>query len=295
MDNAGAYFVTTVLKAHEPFTTRRHSSVGCGIMTRVKSPFPGMDPYLEPHWLDVHSSLAIGARDALNRALPADLIASVEERVAIESETGGDQLFGPDVRVFEPPADETMIIENPADAAVIAPFRVLAQVEPITERFVRVVEAGSERLVTVIEFVSSTNKRGEGLHLFRSKRGELLASGVNFVEIDLVRAGDWRALMRPHRAGKRITTTYRVTFRVPKDPAAVYIHPIRLRDRLPSIVIPLRERDPQIKLDLQDLLDHAYSSGRYEKRINYRKAPEPPLEADDAAWADQLLKSVEKH
>jgi hypothetical protein len=31
-----------------------------------------MDPYLEPHWLDVHASLAIGSRDSLNEQLPDD-------------------------------------------------------------------------------------------------------------------------------------------------------------------------------------------------------------------------------
>jgi hypothetical protein len=25
----------------------------------MNSPFPGMDPYLEPHWLDVHARLVL--------------------------------------------------------------------------------------------------------------------------------------------------------------------------------------------------------------------------------------------
>jgi hypothetical protein len=258
----------------------------------MKSPFPGMDPYLEPHWLDVHTKLTTYAADTLNEKLPPDLIASTEERVAVESESGEDHLFGPDVRIFEPPADETTTIENPAGAAVAAPFRLLAQIEPITERFVRIIEAGTERLITVIEFVSPTNKRPEGVAAFKSKRAELLASGVNFVEVDLIRAGDWRALLRPHRCGKRATATFRVAIRVPKDPAAVYLHPIRLQDRLPSIPIPLRPNDPEIKLDLQALLDHAYASGRYERRLDYSKPCTPPLDPADATWTDQLLKST---
>jgi hypothetical protein len=35
----------------------------------MKSPFPGMDPYLEQHWLDVHHRLATYARDQLQRKL----------------------------------------------------------------------------------------------------------------------------------------------------------------------------------------------------------------------------------
>jgi hypothetical protein len=34
------------------------------------SPFPGMDPYLEQHWGDVHASLIIDGRDQLQQRLP---------------------------------------------------------------------------------------------------------------------------------------------------------------------------------------------------------------------------------
>lgn len=255
----------------------------------MKSPFPGMDPYLEPHWLDVHTRLVAYAADALNERLPGDLIASTEERVAIEDNKGEEHLLGPDVRVFEPPADALTEIEGPSTGSVVAPFRLLAQVEPIIERFIKVIEAGTERLVTVIEFVSPTNKRGEGIHAFRSKRAELLASGVNFVEIDLVRGGDWRALLRPHRGSKKVVTTYRVAIRMPRDPGAVYFHPIRLQDRLPEVDIPLREKDPRVRLDLQPLIERVYVNGRYHRRLNYSKPCEPALDGEDAAWVQSVL------
>jgi len=51
----------------------------------MKSPFPGMDPYLEAHWLDVHSRLVAYAADALNEVLPETLVARMEERVAVEA------------------------------------------------------------------------------------------------------------------------------------------------------------------------------------------------------------------
>jgi len=253
-----------------------------------------MDPYLEPHWLDVHSSLATGARDALNRQLPDDLVASVEERVAIESDAGAEHIYGPDVRVSEAPGGVTTIVEEPAGGVVAAPYRLVAQVDPITERSVQITEAGTERLITVIEFVSPTNKRGAGLQAFRDKRAHLLASGVNFVEVDLVRAGDWKALLSPHQCAPKAVSTYRATVRVPGDPAAVYLHPIRLQDPLPSISIPLRKHDPEVRLDLQALVEHAYVSGRYDRRINYAKPPTPPLSDDDAAWSGERLRAAGK-
>jgi hypothetical protein len=198
-----------------------------------------MDPYLEPHWLDVHTSMVSATRDTLNRGLPDDLIASAEERIAVETDTD-ERLLSPDIRVFEQIADSALATEDSAEGgAVMLPFRLLAQIEPIIERFIRIVESKTQRLVTVIEFVSPTNKRGEGLHAFRSKRAQLIAAGANFVEIDLVRAGDWRALLRPHFTRTR-ATLYRATVRVPADPAAVYLQPIRLQDKLPELHIPLR-------------------------------------------------------
>ena len=39
----------------------------------MKSPFPGMDPYLERHWGDVHQALVTYIRDQLQPSLPDDL------------------------------------------------------------------------------------------------------------------------------------------------------------------------------------------------------------------------------
>ncbi len=41
----------------------------------MKSPFPGMDPYLEPHWPGLHTQLVALASAELNRLLPDDLVA----------------------------------------------------------------------------------------------------------------------------------------------------------------------------------------------------------------------------
>lgn len=263
-----------------------------GIISDMGSPFPGMDPYLERHWLDVHTALVAGTRDSLNQGLPDDLIASAEERVAVETDEGKHRLIGPDVRVFEPPAGGVAVVEPATGTSVGLRYRLLAQSEPITERFIRVIEAGTERLVTVIEFVSPTNKGGDGLQAFRAKRGELLASGVNFVEIDLVRDGDWRALLRPFLCPRKAVTPYRMTVRLPNEPEAVYLEPITLRQRLPDLIVPLRRDDPQVRLELQPLVERAYANGRYDRRLTYAGPPDPPLDAEDAAWADELLRAA---
>src|SRR5262249_57266251 len=63
----------------------------------MPSPFPGMDPYLEAHWRDIHAGLIIYARDALQGQLPSGLRARVEESVLLETPEGlGDHPLFPD-------------------------------------------------------------------------------------------------------------------------------------------------------------------------------------------------------
>lgn len=261
----------------------------------MKSPFPGMDPYLEPHWRDVYSSLVIEARNALNERLPEDLIARAEERVAVESDSwGGVDHLSPDVRVLEAVQSRGTVASAETGVAALAPYRLVALVEPITERFIEIVEATGERLVTVIEFLSPTNKSGRGLRDFREKRDKLLAGGVNFVEVDLVLAGDWLALLHPHRSPTGVRAAYRATVRAVTDPVAVHFHAIPLCEPLPSIKIPLRHDDQPIELHLQSLLDRAYSSGRYARTLDYTRPPPAGLDIDDQAWIDALLRGAGK-
>lgn len=259
----------------------------------MRSPFPGMDPFLEPHWLDVHTKLVTYAADSLNARLPDDLIARSEERVGIQSDDEGLREIAPDVRVFE--AVGAGAVETEASAAVdLAPYRLVAVMEPITERFIEILDSTGERLITVVEFVSPTNKRGKGMKAFLGKREDLLSGGVNVVEVDLNRSGDWQALLDPHVCPRRALSAYRAAIRLPGDPMAVYLEPISLRHPLPVLKIPLRVRETPVELPLQPLLEQAYQNGRYARTIDYSKQPDPPLDGEDAAWADDLLRQAGK-
>ncbi len=249
-----------------------------------------MDPYLEAYWLDVHGSLVIDSKNALNRVLPDDLAAYSEERVAVESPSDADREthYNPDIRVVDMSGGSVAVAEPPSAISAGVPIRLLADLEPATKRFIRIVEPSTERVITIIEFISPSNKRKPDLSEFRAKRGRFLADGVSFVEIDLVRAGNWRALLRPHVCPPTSITPYRVTMRFPRDPAAVWLVPISLRQRLPSLIVPLRAADPEIKLDLQELVEQIYESSRYGRRINYSRPLDPPLDPADQQWAATL-------
>ena len=64
----------------------------------MKSPFPGMDPFLERHWQDVHSTFMVYAKQQLNEHLPAELLARVEESLAVETDDGHRRVVYPDIR-----------------------------------------------------------------------------------------------------------------------------------------------------------------------------------------------------
>ena len=251
-----------------------------------------MDPYLERRWLDVHSRLNTYTADALNDILPEDLAARVEERLAIGGPAGQDRDVQPDVRVFEEDDAQFSAASNESGGVAVAPFRLVADFERPTQKYVKIEDFNSGQVVTVIESISPTNKTGRGLRDYRRKRDELLAGGTNVVEVDLIRAGNWRRLLLPHVPAKEHVSAYRVVVRVPQEVEAAYLHPIGLRDRLPQIVIPLRRDDPKVTLDLQDLFDKVYVNGRYARPSTYARPPEPPLSGEDAAWAEALLKEA---
>ena len=251
-----------------------------------------MDPYLEPHWLDVHSALAAEARRALNRLLPSGLVARVEERVAIESSEDMFQRVGPDVRVFSPSTADTS--EDVGGTVIEAPYKLVVELDPIIERYIRIIDDAGQ-LITVVEFISPTNKRQPGLDDYRRKRVALLSGGVHVVEVDLVRAGNWRALMRPEVCPPDAVSPYRITIRTSGAHPGGYLFPISLREPLPEIPIPLRPSDKLVRLMLQPLLTSVYEDGRYERTLDYRLPLEQPLEGEDAAWADSLLRAIGRH
>ena len=64
--------------------------------------------------------------------------------------------------------------------------------------------------------------------------------------------------------------------------------PIGLRDRLPVIPVPLRPPDGDVRVDLREALDQVHDEAGYAHFI-YDGTPEPPLSAEDAAWARPFL------
>jgi hypothetical protein len=256
-----------------------------------KSPFPGMDPWLEKRWGDVHQRLVTYAADALQEVLPDDLRARLEERVFVEA-LFGERSIVPDVRVIE--RGGAGFIQSRATGSVTAePLIIDLDDEPVSQGFVEIIDVGSGgRVVTVIEVLSPSNKTpGAGQDLYLKKQQELRGGGVSLVEIDLLRSGRSVSPVPPHRLPPAYRSPYQISVTRGWRRNKAEIYRASLRDPLPVIAVPLRETDADAALDLQTLIAKVYRNARYDD-LQYSEDAWPALEGSDREWADSILKTA---
>ncbi len=251
----------------------------------MSSPFPGMDPYLEPHWRDVHTAMMIYIRDQIQDQLPSNLVARVEESVSVDEDFESRRI-APDVSIVED-FEGTALGYQTESVAIAEPLLVLEEV-PQTARHVQILDLSSgERVVTAIEVLSPSNKLTQsGREDYRRKQRAYLAAGVNLVEIDLLRGGQY-VLAAPQEfipAAKRRTYMMSVRSR-----NRTKVFGASLQEPLPVIPIPLRPTDRDVSLDIQQIINQVYDRGRYAK-LNYQHALEPQFSPADAEWLNALLR-----
>jgi hypothetical protein len=256
----------------------------------MPSPFPGMDPYLECHWGDVHQRFITYASDQLQPALLKSLVARVEERVFVGFAPGIGRGIVPDVRIMERRRGTKHRTKSNGAVAVAEPLIIILD-EPLTESFIEIRDRESgNRVITVIEVLSVANKvAGPGQKRYLEKREELQQGEVSLVEINLLRTGDDLLPCPPDSLPASHRTPYYACAQRGWKPTAVEVYAISLRERLPAIKIPLRPIEDDVPLDLQALIEQCYENGAYDS-INYRKDPDPPLAGSDARWAATLLR-----
>ncbi len=124
----------------------------------MTSPFPGMNPYLEQDhiWHDFHGRLCPAVAEFLTPQVRPGYVARIAAGIVLEA---------------------SACVELPA-----------IDIERFS--FVEIRDRQDRRLVTVIELLNPTNKyAGPDWEQYLAKRGQLLASGTHFVEIDLLRGG----------------------------------------------------------------------------------------------------------
>lgn len=246
----------------------------------MPSPFPGMDPYLEAHWRDVHARLIIYACDALQGRLPGSLRVCVEERALLATLQGLVDLPRRGLATW-----------SEAGSAVAGPVLVEAEAEPTTETFLEIIDREyNDRVVTVLEFLSPSKKSpGPNHEAYWRKQREICSSNTNLVEIDLNRFGTHTLAFPLVSLKAKENTPYMACVRRTTRRGKAEVYPMFLWARLPVVKIPLRPDDADVPLDLQALVEQCYRNGAYEGTLNYAIDPDPPLLGADKEWADDWL------
>jgi hypothetical protein len=254
----------------------------------MPSPFPGMDPYLEQAdvWEDFHGRFIPVAAEWIGAQVQPAYIVKIGVTVYIHEPPGEQRvLLGrPDVAVTDRPVPPAPVGATTIEAPAYA--RVIPAVDIRREPSVEIRDRQSRQLVTALELLSPANKRpGPDREQYLRKRRQYFQARVNLVEIDLLRGGPRLPL-----ADLPECDYYALVAR-PEEHPRVAVWPIHLRDRLPTIPIPLRPADCDATLDLQAALQRAYDAAGYRHYV-YDGSPAPPLPEVDHAWAAERLRAA---
>jgi hypothetical protein len=262
----------------------------------MPSPFPGMDPYLEGYlWPDVHNALASKIRQQLTPKLRPHYAARLEvyvvEDTLPESEIG---ILYPDVEVMRvrhrgEAVTNAVPTTSPASSGSVsvtpAPL-TLPIFQPVPLRLVNVEirDTAQNVLVTCIEVLSPVNKREPGLSVYRQKRQRLYQAGVHLIELDLLRRGT-----RPLAHPRLPKVSYAIAL-TRANSGVMEVWPLGLQDGLPIIPVPLRSPDPDVLLELPQVMADIYDEAAYDLSIDYSQPPPPPAVSEaDALWMQALL------
>ncbi|MBI4601568.1 MAG: DUF4058 family protein, partial [Planctomycetes bacterium] len=266
----------------------------------MPSPFPGMDPFLEHPGVfpDLHDSFILYLREALQAQLPEPYFAMIRDRLWVEL---SERFIEPDVHIRKEGVEKRPGSSPPNGGAV----GVLTRTHPIVipvyhderrEDFLEiwVRDAAGERVVTVVEILSPSNKTpgDQGRDLYVSKQREVLRSPLNLVEVDLLRAGTHATgVPEPRLRREAGSFDYHVCMHLPNVWHSFLVYPIRLEEKLPRIEIPLLPGTPAVEVDLQAVFDRTYDAGPYRRKVKYTLAElPPPLSEEKLGWCRDVLK-----
>ncbi len=255
----------------------------------MPSPFPGMDPYLEGAlWTTLHHSLGTEIVRQLAPQLRPRYVALPVERFVMEISSGVSVTTTsayPDVSVAE---TQSYPPEHCKTTTVSAPLRLATVIpEAVPHVTVEIRDTHQRQLVTAIEILSPTNKRGAGRIEYTTKRQRLLLSPVHLMEIDLLRMGERVPMQQPLPE-----TLYFVLLSRVEERPLTEVWPIALDEPLPTVPIPLLAGDPDVLLNLQAAFTAAYDIPGYDLIIDYAQPPDVPLSDAEAAWVDTHLRQT---
>ena len=254
----------------------------------MPSPFPGMDPFLEDQeWEDFHGRFNTIMADALSPGLRPDYFVRIERRVYLEH-PGSDpeSMRIADVAIVSQDAGLPTGRTNEVTSSTTPDACTLPMPEERRETYLVIRERESMQVVTVIELLSPANKRsgGDGRREYLSKREQVHSSPTHLVEIDLLRGG----LRLPVIEALPTADFFCIVSRSWTRPRAD-LYSWTLRQKLPTIQIPLKRGDGDAALDLQQVFDTVYERAGYDLSVNYQRELATNTDESTSAWIKQLV------
>ena len=158
----------------------------------MKSPFPGMDPYLEHPslWPDVHNRLIAALADDLSERVAPRYYVGLEPRTYLLKADDLVFIGRPDIAVAAT-TEAAVFASQPATTSVTVLEVDVPMQDEVSENFLEVHEVKTGKLITIVELLSPVNKlHKQGREEYEYQRGYVFRSWTNLIEIDLLRTGD---------------------------------------------------------------------------------------------------------
>jgi hypothetical protein len=253
----------------------------------MRSPFPGMDPYLEDpaFWPDFHIEFTVALRDALRRRLPPNYEARLNEQVTLIDVSGSLQkLIKPDVSIL---AGQHEAPEGSSTQASNAPLTLplLIEEEEYRDVWIELRYRPDRSLVTVFEILSPTNKSESERSQYLAKRRAILRQNVNLVEIDLLVGG--QRMSPPQQLPE---CDYLVLVARGNRRTDCQVYPCSVREPLPQIAVPLKPPDDDVQIELQEAFSIGFEHGAYAASIDYSRPPIASLGEAELSWLKQIVR-----
>ncbi|RIK41676.1 MAG: hypothetical protein DCC55_11140 [Chloroflexi bacterium] len=249
----------------------------------MKTPFPGMDPYLEHPalWPDVRNRLIAAIADAVAPVVAPRYYVALERRT---------YLLKPDDIVFIGRPDIALVTQSQPVVAPTAPMYNgvldvdVPMADEVGEDYLEIHEVRTGKLVTLVEVLSPTNKLDKnGREQYEAKRAQVLTTRTNLVEIDLLCAGEPMAVI-----GRAARSDYRILVSRGHQRPRAQLYFFSLRQPIPQFPLPLLPGEAEPLVDLNTILHALYTRARFDLRLDYAQPSVPPLSPEDADWAATL-------
>lgn len=248
----------------------------------IKSPFPGMDPFMERRsiWRGIHFLLISAIFDMVSDTLPDNFEVDIEGELRVVR-ADDDKTINPDLYIVKR-SPIRGVQSNPV--MIREPIAIKPITTTVEDRWLKIIDRKSRQVVTTIEVLSPRNKVGDGYEAFSKKREAVKNAGGNWLEIDLLQIGK-----RPDYAIE-LPEYYAMMMRGDDAEAQWYVWPMPLQEPLPTIAVPLSDGYDDLPLDLQHAVNVVYRKRKFWRNLEYSEdVPAPRLSAENQSYVAQKL------